>query len=89
MQFMVRNTRITYFTSARLVLREPRCINMFLISGPPILRGRLLSRSLPDAASAGPALLRRTDARTPTTVTPMAGLAWVSVDALCGVHYEV
>ncbi|XP_014367390.2 dorsal-ventral patterning protein Sog [Papilio machaon] len=58
-------------------------------AGPPILRGRLLSRSLPDAAGLGPALLRRTDARTPTTLTPMAGLAWLSVDSLCGIQYEV
>ncbi|XP_050680807.1 dorsal-ventral patterning protein Sog [Leptidea sinapis] len=58
-------------------------------TGPPILRGRLLSRSLPDAASAGPALLRRTDARMPATLTPVAGLAWVSVDALCGLNYEI
>lgn len=60
-----------------------------LFTGPPILRGRLTSRPLPDAAGAGPALLRRTDARVPATATPVAGLAWLSVDALCGLHYEV
>ncbi|CAG4956546.1 unnamed protein product [Colias eurytheme] len=58
-------------------------------TGPPLLRGRLLSRSLPDAAGSGPALLRRTDARLPPSATPVAGLAWVSVDALCGINYEV
>ncbi|XP_026327487.1 dorsal-ventral patterning protein Sog [Hyposmocoma kahamanoa] len=58
-------------------------------AGPPILRGRLTSRPLPDAAGSGPALLRRTDARVPATATPVAGLAWLSVDALCGLHYEV
>ncbi|KAL4715900.1 hypothetical protein ACJJTC_013200 [Scirpophaga incertulas] len=58
-------------------------------AGPAILRGRLLTRPLPDAAGGGPILLRRTDARTPVTATPMAGLAWLSVDALCGLHYEV
>ncbi|XP_061716121.1 dorsal-ventral patterning protein Sog isoform X1 [Cydia pomonella] len=57
--------------------------------GPPILRGRLTSRPLPDAAGEGPALLRRTDARAPVSATPVAGLAWLSVDALCGIHYEV
>ncbi|XP_063825569.1 dorsal-ventral patterning protein Sog [Ostrinia nubilalis] len=57
--------------------------------GPPVLRGRLMSRPLPDAAGSGPALLRRTDARQPVTANPVAGLAWLSVDALCGLHYEV
>ncbi|XP_045516979.1 dorsal-ventral patterning protein Sog [Pieris brassicae] len=57
-------------------------------TGPPLLRGRLLSRSLPDAAGAGPAVLKRTDAR-PAPSTIIAGLAWVSVDALCGINYEV
>ncbi|XP_059052840.1 dorsal-ventral patterning protein Sog [Achroia grisella] len=57
--------------------------------GPPLLRGRLVSRPLPDAANGGPALLKRTDALVPVTANPVAGLAWVSVDALCGLHYEV
>lgn len=54
-----------------------------------MLRGRLLSRPLPDTASAGPALLRRTDARMPPSINPVAGLVWLSVDALCGINYEV
>lgn len=53
-----------------------------------MLRGRLLSRPLPDAASSVPALLRRTDVRM-SPMTTVAGLAWVSVDALCGMNYEV
>lgn len=59
--------------------------------GPPILRGRLISRPLPDAASSGPALLRRTDARSPIAsgINTLAGIAWTSVDSLCGLHYEV
>lgn len=52
-----------------------------------MLRGRLTSKLLPDAAGGGPALLRRTSQiRIPMA---MAGLAWVSVDSLCGVYYEV
>ncbi|XP_032516989.2 dorsal-ventral patterning protein Sog isoform X1 [Danaus plexippus] len=58
-------------------------------TGPPILRGRLLSRPLPDAASEGPSLLRRTDARMPPTINPVAGLAWIAIDVLCGLNYEV
>ncbi|XP_069359482.1 dorsal-ventral patterning protein Sog isoform X1 [Maniola hyperantus] len=58
-------------------------------TGPPMLRGRLLSRSLPDAASSGPALLRRTEARMPPSINPVAGLAWIAVDSLCGINYEV
>lgn len=55
-------------------------------AGPPILRGRLTSRLMPDAAGSGPALLRRTtEARVPNN---MAGLAWLSVDSLCGLYYE-
>lgn len=55
-------------------------------TGPPILRGRLTSRLLPDAAGSGPALLRRTsETRLPAN---MAGLAWLSVDSLCGLYYE-
>ncbi|XP_030040893.1 dorsal-ventral patterning protein Sog isoform X1 [Manduca sexta] len=55
-------------------------------AGPPILRGRLTSRLMPDAAGSGPALLRRTSqVRVPMT---MAGLAWLSVDSLCGLYYE-
>ncbi|GBP23181.1 Dorsal-ventral patterning protein Sog [Eumeta japonica] len=60
--------------------------------GPPVLRGRLMTRPLPDAAGVGPALLRRTDARpvaATSAATPPAGLAWLVVDALCGLHYEV
>ncbi|XP_050351224.1 dorsal-ventral patterning protein Sog isoform X2 [Nymphalis io] len=58
-------------------------------TGPPMLRGRLLTRPLPDAASSGPALLRRTDVRMSPSINPVAGLAWLSVDALCGMNYEV
>ncbi|XP_053609140.1 dorsal-ventral patterning protein Sog [Plodia interpunctella] len=56
--------------------------------GPPLLRGRLVSRPVPDAAGGGPALLRRTETVLAAD-NPPAGLAWISVDALCGLHYEV
>lgn len=50
-----------------------------------------MSRPLPDSAGEGPALLKRTDARAPmiSLANPIAGLAWLSVDSLCGLHYEV
>ncbi|XP_068633387.1 dorsal-ventral patterning protein Sog [Battus philenor] len=93
-QVEILDTRIGVLArpSARIfppLYEDQLAVHIGADAGPPILRGRLLSRSLPDAAGGGPALLRRTDARTPTTVTPMAGLAWVSVDSLCGVQYEV
>lgn len=59
------------------------------ISGPPVLRGRLISRPLPDTAGNGPVLLLLTEARGSVSATPLAGLAWISVDNMCSIHYEV
>ncbi|XP_041978998.1 dorsal-ventral patterning protein Sog isoform X2 [Aricia agestis] len=93
-QVEILDTRMGVLTrpSARIfppLYEDQLAVHIGSDTGPPILRGRLLSRSLPDSASEGPALLRRTDARMPPTITPVAGLAWVSVDNLCGVNYEV
>lgn len=66
---------------------DPNFHKFIIFPGPPLLRGRLTSRMLPDAAGSGPALLRKTgQVRLPVN---MAGLAWLSVDSLCGLYYEV
>lgn len=90
-QVEILDTRIGVLArpSARIfqpLYEEQLAVHISADTGPPLLRGRLTSRLLPDAAGSGPGLLRRTgQVRLPVS---MAGLAWVSVDSLCGLYYE-
>lgn len=62
-------------------------VNVAVPSNPSLLKGRLIERQVADSRdSVEPILLKRLDTNSPIYIV---GLAWISVDIECTVHYEI